>query len=77
MPDMNSISARDFARSHEMRDKEMMFLVGRIEELRSALQKIADESLPDTAYSWCPAKLAKCNEIARNALSPEQPDETA
>ena len=47
-------------------------LVAEIEALRSALQAIVDESPKDTAYSWCQIKLARCNEIARNALHSEQ-----
>lgn len=59
-----------YVRAHEQRDKEMMFLVGRITELVTALENIVDESPADTPYSWCQTKLARCNEIARSALTP-------
>lgn len=41
---------------------------GEVRRLREALRLIVSESPQDTPYSWCQEKLARCNEIARNAL---------
>ena len=45
-------------------------------QLRSALEKIVDESPPDTAYSWCQTHLARCHQIARDALGAEHQSQT-